>query len=159
MGNYHHTASFAIDFFADRAGASADDPSRGGAKEERDFYRQNGLDPDLLYGFAAAVDPTCTGIRNTPGGSTEREGYVNYRYGWFVPTAAEAEALFLGRMSGAWPGDRQQAERSLRSITGRPQLEMRYGWPTDLKIDPAWYARTLPTCEDSSSGSHTSDSG
>lgn len=145
---FHHTASFAIEFFADRAGANADDPSRAGTREERDFYKQNGLNPDLLYGFAAAVEPTCAGIRSTPGGPTEREGYVNYRYGWFVPTVAEAEALFLGRLSGAWPGNRQQAESTLRALTGNPGLEVRYGWPANLKIDPAWYARTLPDCGD-----------
>lgn len=143
---FHHTASFAFDFIAHRAGASADSPLWRGAMEERDFYKQNGLDPDLLYGFAAAVEPTCAVTRSTSGDTTDREIFMSYHYGWFVPTPEEAETLFLGRLSGAWPSNRQQAEASLRALTGIPGLEVRYGWPANLKIDPAWYARTLPDC-------------
>lgn len=143
MVAFHHTGAFVVDFFADRSGTPAGSPARTLGAEERRFFAANGLDPDILYRLAAAVEPTCTGLQPT---STGQEGFIRYRYAWFIPTHDEAQALFRGRLSGYWPASRREAESILRPTLGEPGLNIAFGWPASMNPDPAAAARALPSC-------------
>ncbi len=140
---FHHTGAFALDLMSARAAPSTEPRQNQTSIQERQFFRDAGLDDTLLDRLSMAVEPTCAGVRNT---SVGREGYLNYRWAWFTPNREEAEALFRGRMSGYWPSSQREVQAILRATLGDERLQVAYGWPEISESDPAMVAATLPSC-------------
>jgi len=140
---FHHTGANAIEAIAYRSHRPVPPAVLQPAADERAFFEEAELDPTLLDRLGMAVEPVCFGIRTRAQGGRER--VMNYRWSWFIPAHAEAEAMFRGRLSGYWPSSAGEAEQAFAALLGRTGTRVRYGVlppptaPTDL-------AATLPTC-------------
>ena len=141
---FHYTGAFNLAVIGSRSGLASGAPALRQVSEEKEFFSDFGLDPELLNRFSMAIEPSCMGMRATPNGGRER--FLNYRNAWFIPTPNEAASLFNGKMSGYWPQSKEEAQSILRPTIGDPEARLVYGWPSQETIDPEAVARTLPDC-------------
>jgi hypothetical protein len=140
---FHHTGANALEAIAYRSRRPVPPAVLQPAADERAFFGEAGLEPVLLDQLGMAVEPSCFGIRARAQGGRER--FMNYRWSWFIPTHAEAEAMFRGRLSGYWPSSAEEAEQAFAALLGRTGTRVKYG-VLPPAIAPADLAATLPTC-------------
>lgn len=140
---FHHTAAFALDAVAARTGMSDDSSVRRASRSERAAYRAAGRDDRMLDRIAMTVEPTCVSSREVGG---RPEVVINYRWQWYMPDFATAQAIFGDRLSGDWLEDEDMAKEIFRRSLDQPNATIKFGELAGGETRPEVVGPSLPAC-------------